>query len=248
MQTDFSILTPDKVVVTCRLGSVGSRILAALLDFLIVGALLVLITILMALTIQQYFPELAAGLQLLILSFGFVTYFSLFEGLWNGQTPGKRTARLRVRMADGTPVTFSAAVFRNMLRIADFFPILYITGLIAIFLNPKSQRLGDLAAGTIVVHEPAAIPQFSPAPHKFGLHPFEPHVGELRRMSQDEYFAIKRLCDRFPELGQTVQQKMLRDIWNPFAEKHEIKPLLNVHPVYLMEAVIMSYGRVHGLL
>lgn len=215
---------------------------------MIVCAVIVLVSILLSLTLSQYAPNVSGGFLFLLTSFGFATYFSLFEGLWNGQTPGKRAARLRVRMADGTPVTFSAAVFRNMLRIADFFPFLYITGLIAIFLNPKSQRLGDLAAGTIVVHEPAAIPQFSPAPHKFGLHPFEPHVGELRRMSQDEYFAIKRLCDRFPELGPTVQQKMLRDIWNPFAEKHEIKPLLNVHPVYLMEAVIMSYGRVHGLL
>lgn len=247
MVNDFSLLTPDKVVVQVRLASLGSRAMAAIIDIIVVVFLLFL---LMRLTtfLGMVSEGLAMGIMTFALTFGFLIYNSLFEGLWNGQTLGKKAASIRVRMVDGTPVTFTAAFFRNLLRPADFLPVLYGVGIITIFMNRKSQRLGDLAAGTLVVTEPKAVPRFAPSPHKFGLHPFEPHVGELRRMTQEEYFAIKRLCDRFPELGPAVQQQMLAEIWEPFAKKHLIDPISNVHPIYLMEAVIMRYGRIHGLL
>jgi hypothetical protein len=66
-------------------------------------------------------------------------------------------------------------------------------------------------------------------------------------MTLEEYFAIKRLCDRFPELPPETQKRSIGEIWQPFAEKHAIEPVAGVHPVYLMEAVIMRYGRQHKL-
>jgi hypothetical protein len=175
-------------------------------------------------------------------------YFVLFEGLWNGQTLGKKAVGIRVRMADGTPLTFRAALARNLLRPADLLPFWYFLGFLAMFTNVKSQRIGDMVAGTVVLRERKPMPIFSPAPYILGIHPFESHVGDLRGMNNDEYVVLKRLCDRFPELPTRVQDQLIAEVWQPFAQRFKIAPLQNVHPVYLAEAVVMKYGRRQGLL
>jgi hypothetical protein len=116
------------------------------------------------------------------------------------------------------------------------------------FTTPKSQRIGDLLAGTIVLHERKLEPKFRPAPHTDSLHPLEGSVGELRGMTQEEYWALRRLCDRFPELPRAVQDRLIREVWNPIAYRLKVTSLPNVHPLYLAEAVVMKYGRSHGLL
>jgi hypothetical protein len=175
-------------------------------------------------------------------------YFILLEGLWNGYTLGKRALGIRVCMDDGRPVTFMASVSRNMIRPADMLPGTYLLGIAAMFTNPKGQRLGDLFARTIVVHTGRAVPRFTPAPHVLGLHPLEQHVGDLKGMTSDEYNALRRLCDRFPELPANVQNRLMRDVWRPIAIKRHIKSLPNIHDIYIAEAVVMKYGRDHGLL
>ena len=242
---DYAVLTPDKVVVTYRLAGLGSRIGAQLLDLLIIVALIAVTAIVASIVLPAGLSNLVVSV---VLVFGSLAYFTLLEGLWNGQTLGKKAARVRVRMADGTPITFAGAFYRNLLRPADALPIGYLVGFIAIFTNEKSQRIGDLAAGTVVVHEPRGLATFTPAPYKYGEHPFEYLVGDLRGMTIEEYFAIKRLCDRFPELGFTVQSQMMNEVWEPFVRRYDIPPIANVHPVYIMEAVVMKYGRQHDLL
>jgi hypothetical protein len=175
-------------------------------------------------------------------------YFILLEWLWNGCTLGKKAAGLRVRMQDGTPITFAAALGRNLLRPADFLPMLYLAGVIAMFTNPRSQRIGDLVANTIVCYERRPSQQYSIAPHSVGIHPFEEAVGNLRGMSLEEYDALRRLCDRFPELTEERQRKLLNEIWLPFALRRNVPEVAGVHPLYLAEAVVMKYGRQHGLL
>ncbi len=187
-------------------------------------------------------------LTALLVSFGFFLYFIIQEGLFQGQTLGKRIFNLRVMSADGTPITFPGALYRNLLRPADMFPGFYLVGLIAIFTNERSQRIGDLAAGTLVVHDARVPFGFTPAPHRYGMHPFEESVGPLQRMTLEEYFAIKRLCDRFPELPPAVQNHSIQEIWVPFAQSQKIAPLENVHPIYQMEAVVMKFGRMHKLI
>lgn len=175
-------------------------------------------------------------------------YFILMEGLWNGRTIGKLACGLRVRMADGTPIRFSASVGRNLVRAGDFLPVLYFAGLLATFTTPKAQRFGDQVAGTVVIRDAKAIPRFSPAPHKAGVHPFEPYIGELRGMTDEEYIVLKRFCDRFPELAPHIQQKLVEEVWVPFAADKHISPIPNVHSLYLAEATVMKYGRMRGLL
>ncbi len=101
-------------------------------------------------------------------------YPVLFEVLSNGATPGKKSCGLRVLHEDGTPVSWRASFARNILRAADFLPFLYGFGLIAMLCNRDFKRLGDLAAGTIVVYDDSkrarrGIPDAVPRAPKLAL-------------------------------------------------------------------------------
>ena len=245
MQYDLAVLSPEKTIITYRLAGVGSRVLAHLLDLLIIlcvdYALAALIIAIIG-EIDTFIAQAVVGFTLIA---GFFLYFILFEGLWNGQTLGKKAIGVRVRMANGLPVTFGAALGRNLMRPAD---LLYFTGILAMFSTPRSQRLGDLVTGTIVIHDKRALPYFTPAPHVAGIHPLESHVGDLRGMTIEEYNALRRFADRFPELPAGIQNKLVRDVFQPIATRRGIKPVANVHSLYLAEAAVMKYGREHGLL
>ena len=247
MEHELTILSPEKTILTYPLAGLGRRVGAQLLDAFIILAFLMMV-MQMAAALMPLAGEIPLAGAVVISSATPFAYFILLEGLWNGRTIGKLAAGLRVRMVDGTPIKFSAAVGRNFLRVADFFPMFYFMGVLAIFTTPRSQRLGDLLAGTVVVQEKRGVPRFTPAPHKAGIHPFEEHVGELRGMTQEEYTALKRFCDRFPELPPHIQSKLLDEVWHPIAIRRGVNAVANVHPLYLAEATVMKYGRQHGLL
>src|SRR4029079_4673215 len=80
-------------------------------------------------------------------------YYIAFELLWNGQSPGKRAIGLRVVREGGRPITFVGSAVRNLIRIVDFLPALYGIGVVVMFVDRRSRRLGDLAGGTLVVKE-----------------------------------------------------------------------------------------------
>jgi uncharacterized RDD family membrane protein YckC len=94
-----------------------------------------------------------AAVVVLVQFLFFWGYYVLFEILWRGSTPGKRAARLRVLRRDGHPIGAGEAVIRNLVRLVDFLPIMYGVGLISMFIDKDARRLGDFAAGTIVVKE-----------------------------------------------------------------------------------------------
>jgi uncharacterized RDD family membrane protein YckC len=96
----------------------------------------------------------AAGILGFLFLWGYYIYF---ETSWNGQTPGKRWAGIRVIRQDGLPINLSEVIIRNLIRIVDFLPLLYGLGIVAMFADSQSRRLGDLAAGTLVVREPEAV-------------------------------------------------------------------------------------------
>jgi uncharacterized RDD family membrane protein YckC len=85
-------------------------------------------------------------------------YFVLFETVWRGRTPGKRLLGLGVVSENGLPVSFGASLVRNLLRSADILPSTYTTGLVAMLVSKQSQRLGDIAAGTVVVRFDRPLP------------------------------------------------------------------------------------------
>ncbi len=162
---EHSIDTPEQVALQFPLAGVGSRFLALLIDLAIqIGANILLVLIVavalaasartgalnrMSDTAGKWF---VAGIILVyfLLYWG---YFSLFEAFQNGQTPGKRVLKIRVIKDSGRQITFFEALARNLLRVVDALPGVYLVGVISILLTKSNKRLGDLIADTLVVHE-----------------------------------------------------------------------------------------------
>lgn len=164
----LTIDTPENVVFGYPLAGIGSRFIAALADTAIIALLQIgvfILAILVAQRVMDLDPEalatgglagwVIAGMGLL--SFLFLWgYYIFFEMLWNGQSPGKRWTGLRVIRGDGRPITLSESVIRNLVRLIDFLPSFYGVGVVTMFVDRQARRLGDLAAGTLVVREDAA--------------------------------------------------------------------------------------------
>jgi uncharacterized RDD family membrane protein YckC len=247
VEQDVLVLTPEKTIVSYRLAGLAPRVLGHLLDLLLVIVVFILLTLVVS-NIATIDFSIGSGIFAFALFAIPLSYFILFEGLWNGRTPGKQVAGLQVRMADGLPVTLGAALGRNLLRPADFLPGFYFVGLLAMFTNPKGQRIGDLVANTVVVENHRPEPKFAIAPHSVGYHPLEDRVGDLKGMTLPEYNALRRFADRFPELPPEIQTKLVREVWQPIADRRNIPSFADIHPIYLAEAVVMKYGRTQGLL
>lgn len=245
----IAVLTPDKTLVTQRVATVLSRVVAGIADLLIFIALAIgLMMGLSRLSGLLHLPDVFQTMvTIFIFGVGFFLYFILQEGFWNGRTLGKKLTGIRVVHADGSPISWRSAIFRNILRMADFVPVPLIPAILMIFMTPRSQRAGDLVVGTVVIREPSFTLAFTPAPHKVGTHPLEHLIPSLRLMTMDEYLVFKRLCDRFPYLSPEIQREMIATFWDPFAKKHRVEGVPGVHPIYLMEAVIMKFGRMKSL-
>lgn len=171
MAQEYHVGTPEAIDISYAIAGIGSRFVAALVDFLI-WLVLEIVVVLGSVGIMQLpGPGPTTGIVLL-LTISFVLfwgYFILFETLWSGQTPGKRVLHIRVIKTTGYPIGFAEAAIRNLVRFADFLPSMYALGVITMFINPNARRLGDLAAGTVVVKERARVrirdvPVAAPAP------------------------------------------------------------------------------------
>src|SRR5258708_26340910 len=157
----LKIDTPENVTFNYDVAGIGSRYVAALVD----TALLLLVQIPLIGTLILVGSQISSlsstpdQLSWVIAILGFILfllfwgYYIFFEILWNGQTPGKRWIGLRVIRSGGTPVTASEVVILNLVRTLDLLPIAYGVGILTMFIDPHSRRLGDLAAGTMVVYE-----------------------------------------------------------------------------------------------
>lgn len=156
----LTITTPEGVDVSLTLANIGSRFMATLLDLLIQGGIGLVGALLATAALDGGVRDLVLYVGLFLLLFG---YDVLFEVTRRGQTPGKRAAGLRVLRASGAPVTFVTSAIRNVLRIVDILPIFYAVAMVSIFFTRRHQRLGDIAAGTIVVRERPTEP-VAPAP------------------------------------------------------------------------------------
>jgi len=155
----LSIETPELVSIELPLAGIGSRFIALLVDYLIWGAgvFLLFLVIVFLLPAVHTFNRISAQWAEAIVIFVFFLlnwgYFTLFEAFWNGRTPGKRVARIRVIQRSGRSIGLLESMARNLVRYVDQLPFFYGVGVIAMFATNQHQRLGDLAAGTLVVRD-----------------------------------------------------------------------------------------------
>lgn len=161
MDEQITISTPEQVAFQYEVAGIGSRFVASLLDHLVLGLVLLLIWCgAIALGISSFSADnsgalfyLLLALIVLVMFLLFWGYFVVFETLWNGQTPGKRAGRLRVIRRSGQPVGAGEVMVRNLVRLIDIMPGFYGIGLVSMFIDKEARRLGDFAAGTIVIRE-----------------------------------------------------------------------------------------------
>jgi uncharacterized RDD family membrane protein YckC len=162
----LNIETPEQVELRFPIAGIGSRFLAILTDSFLQGATLFFLFLGFALIVSAApkIPGAAAAVAdagakwfvagvVLFYFLLYWGYYSLFEAFWNGQTPGKRLLKIRVIKDSGRQITLFEALARNLLRVIDMLPSFYLVGVISMLCNREQKRLGDLVAGTIVVHE-----------------------------------------------------------------------------------------------
>jgi uncharacterized RDD family membrane protein YckC len=159
LRDKLTIDTPEQIALEYNLAGIGSRFLAVAFDTLLQFVLVIVVWIVAAFVLPDlsvYWVNAGTWMIALIILFFFALYwgyYAIFEALWNGQTPGKRHAQIRVIKDSGRPITSFEAIGRNLLRAIDWLPGFYAAGIITMFLNEKNKRLGDFVAGTVVVHE-----------------------------------------------------------------------------------------------
>ena len=194
-----TIHTPEGVDFELALAGLGSRFAARMIDELIKLAIIVaLFAGAAALAAGGAEPAggpsdtslwvLAAVVTIVFLINFF--YEVLFETLGSGRTPGKRATGLRVVTFDGRPVTFVRSSVRNLLRVIDALPFAYVIGMVSLLVSPRNQRLGDLAAGTLVVREvkspaPVTRPALEQAP-----------LWDVTSVTAEEAAAVGRFLER----------------------------------------------------
>lgn len=218
----MEIRTADGIRFSILLAGPVSRMLALMTDMLCIGVFTSVVG-----SLLQLFSLISADITiaLVIISNFLITlgYGIMFEWIWRGQTPGKRLLRLRVIDEQGLKLQFGQVVIRNLLRVVDSLPLLYLTGGISSLVTQKCQRLGDLAAGTIVVRTQSfALPQIEhPDELKFNSLREYPHlVARLRQKVSPEEGAIAlRALLRRDELDSAARLELFRELANLFRSR-----------------------------
>lgn len=219
LQEEYTIDTPENVSFGYEIAGIGSRFLSGLIDSMFLVLAITFLNIVLAALLEWANADQVAatfigeetdvtwvaGLILAIYTLiNFILiwgYFVIFELAWNGQTPGKRWAKLRVVRVNGNPAGFLDVVIRNLVRMVDFLPVGYGLGLTVMFFNQQARRLGDFAAGTIVIKERAGLALdtlgdnrrralfVTPTPEQQAV--WQQRFPALRRLSASDYDLIR---------------------------------------------------------
>ncbi len=179
------------------------RAKAWLLDLLWMGLAYTLAGVVIGVSSLAVGFEGGSGLLLLLSFFMSWGYRVVYEKM-RGATPGKKSCGLKVVMTSGAPLTWTAAMLRNLLRVADFLPAAYVTGLMSCLLSRRFQRLGDLVADTMVVYSRPQAGTLPLMPHGAWTAALPPPVA----LSREERAAIIRFNERLPMWSDSRRQEL----------------------------------------
>ena len=221
LRQHHGVETPEHVEVQFELAGVGSRMAAGLLDLLFVWLGILLLVMAWSVIRDALLPGSAlrgwlAAVMILLVFCLVWGYFTLCEALNGGRTPGKQVLGIRVVMDTGRSLTPSAAVLRNLIRFLDcYFPVPFAPALLTMFLHPSNKRLGDMAAGTIVVRDRPTdwvLGAKGDAAQQLA-EPLETGPPEL---TEDEFRLLDRFLARLNELTPAVQARITADLVRRF--------------------------------
>ncbi len=207
---------PEQIDLEFQVANVGSRTLAILADLSFCGIVLLAVYVLTTVVsdgmsdwITRTGSSALTILLLLLIFFTQWVYFFLFEWRWNGQTPGKRLLHLRVIKMDGAPVSWVDVLLRNLARPIDAFGPMGLLGLLLIFVTPRAQRLGDMMARTLVIHEtPIDWSIFDEAENAP-----QPATAPAIRLSSVQWELLHRFLHRREELPPEVRARLAASVY-----------------------------------
>ena len=226
MERSVDVRTGEAVEIRYELAGLGSRFLAVSVDLLAQFALVIVLFVAYALA-APLIARIAYGkvitpwliaFAVAVLFMIFFGWFIVFETWWSGRTPGKRALGLRVVRDGGFPIDPGAAVIRNLVRIAEFFLGGYTLSAVSALISKENKRLGDYAAGTIVVRDRAdAVPDLD----AYLSRPQRVETG----LAEGDRVLIERFLARRPGLERTARARLAAQL----AER--VRPTLRVsHP------------------
>jgi uncharacterized RDD family membrane protein YckC len=237
------IVTPEAVLLEFETASVGSRVLAQLVDIgiRVLGLYAVAIGIGVASgTIDDSGVVILLVIAIFLLLFG---YPAILETVWNGQTVGKRAVGLRVVTVEGAPVRFRHAAIRSLLAVVDFFlPPVGVAATLSVLLTRRNQRLGDVFAGTIVLRERtgAAFPipvSFPPLP---GYEAYTRTL-DVGAVTPQQYALIRSFLIRVNTLLPEARVRLALGLANPVATAMGHTPPPGVTPEAFLVSVAAAY-------
>jgi len=225
-QDRVQVKTPEHISLQFQLAGLGSRTTAFIIDQLILAVINILLIILMLVVIigEKNILGIASVssvmfsaiiILLFIINWGYFVVLEFFSG---GKTIGKRIVGIRVIQENGHSLTLLSSFIRNLFRIIDFLPVSYFLGIMMIFFHPKHKRLGDLVAGTIVVHErKEKSNKLSPIEKEIeqrGLSKEEIMIDEwtLQSIDQKDWNLIKTYSERLLQLEQVERDDLTQQV------------------------------------
>lgn len=226
-QDQLDIKTPEYVSLQFRLAGLGSRAAAFIIDRLLLTAVNILIVIILLFVMkgmsdfpffieENLVPLAITVIILFLLNWG---YFFAFEYFSGGRTIGKRVIGIRVIQENGHSITLLSSFIRNLLRIIDTLPVSYFLGILMIFFHSRHKRLGDVVAGTIVVHERSAKRNKKPSALEKeisgrGLSKNQLTIDEwtLKSLNTKEWKLISTYAKRFLQLPSDERNQLTRQI------------------------------------
>jgi uncharacterized RDD family membrane protein YckC len=228
-------VTPEAVTIAVDVAGLGSRMIAWLIDSLIQLAIVLPIVLGVGAGNLADGPELVVvSLVIFLIVWG---YYPIFEVLWQGRTPGKRAQRIRVIRTDGQPANGAAILVRNLIRILDVI-LLPFLAVISMLVTSRAQRLGDLAAGTMVVREPRfSEPETIRLPSRADL-----PVVDATGLSEREYDVIRSFLARRSSLDPTARWRLAAQLAASVRGRVGLLPD-GVPDEAMLEAVAQSYRR-----
>jgi uncharacterized RDD family membrane protein YckC len=231
-----TLATPEGVALELVLAGLGSRFLARLLDTVIqFGVILAL----------AFGLGIAGGgapgwVQAIVIILVFLTIFAydiVFETLNHGRTIGKQAAGIRVVGQTGEPVRFFASAIRNIARILDFLPVFYLIGTISIIATARDQRVGDLAAGTLVMRD--RFPGMARMTAPITVNPAAVVTWDVSAIGTAEIQAVRQFLDRRLDLTPPARNYFAVDLANRLAPRVAGIPPYS-HPEYVLEGIVVA--------
>lgn len=227
LDTAAEIETPEHVYFRRPITGPSRRIFAYLIDLIIRVAVMAVFATLLSVASLATLGNLAEASMGLVLVAFFVLewgYFVFFEMVFAGRSPGKIATKLRVVTTNGHPLGFFDSVLRNLLRAADIFPTAYAVGLLVMARDRRFRRLGDLVAGTMVVHEGVSgvsgplVIHPPPSPQELA-----PLPGRLP-LGREDLDAIELFLRRAPSLNPARAYELAELVAPIYAERLGLRP------------------------